>query len=48
DTLPALGASCAESNCSKVDLPEPDSPTIASTSPGYSANETSRQAGSRP
>ena len=32
--LAALGASCADSNCSNVDLPEPDSPTIASTSPG--------------
>ena len=41
---PALGASCADSNCNSVDLPEPDSPTIASTSPGYSAKDTSRQA----
>src|SRR5689334_22837749 len=48
DTEPAFGAICADSNCSSVDLPEPDSPTIASTSPGYNAKDTSRQAFSRP
>ena len=32
--LAALGANCADNSCSSVVLPEPDSPTIASTSPG--------------
>ena len=32
--LPAVGCTCVESSESSVDLPEPDSPTTASTSPG--------------
>src|SRR5262245_2930039 len=43
DTWPADGASWADKSCSRVVLPEPDSPTTAITSPGYSSNEMSRQ-----
>jgi hypothetical protein len=32
-TLPVVGASSPPSKCSKVDLPEPEAPTIASVSP---------------
>src|SRR5262249_50445571 len=47
-TLPALGVSSAHSSCNRVDLPEPDSPTTAITSPSYSSKDTSRHPSCRP
>src|SRR5262245_9631531 len=47
-TFPALGASSAHSNRNRVDLPDPDSPTTAITSPSYSPKDTSRHPSCRP
>jgi len=38
---PFCGVRRAEMDFSRVVLPEPDSPTIPSTSPGHSSNDTS-------
>eukprot|EP01132_Coremiostelium_polycephalum_P009853 gene9854-12088_t len=40
ELTPADGARRVARQLSNVVLPEPDSPTIASTSPGHSSNET--------
>src|SRR5262245_5200305 len=47
-TFPALGASSAHSSRNRVDLPEPDSPTTAITSPSYRQKDTSRHPSCRP
>ena len=36
-TVPASGRSSAPSRCSSVDFPEPEGPTIATSSPGSTA-----------
>ena len=44
DTTPALGRSSVPITCSSVVLPEPDGPTIATSSPSRTAKLTSRSA----
>eukprot|EP01022_Parablepharisma_sp_SALTPOND_P029462 TRINITY_DN735_c0_g1_i1.p1 TRINITY_DN735_c0_g1~~TRINITY_DN735_c0_g1_i1.p1 ORF type:complete len:1397 (+),score=453.90 TRINITY_DN735_c0_g1_i1:9191-13381(+) len=39
-TLPLLGVSSPPSRCSSVDLPEPDAPTMATCSPGWTSIST--------
>jgi hypothetical protein len=41
--VPQVGVSREEMQLSSVVLPEPDSPTIASTSPGHRSKLTSAQ-----
>ena len=41
---PAVGRSSVPSTCSSVDFPEPDGPTIASSSPASTRSETPRRA----
>src|SRR6218665_3959490 len=38
--LPEVGESRQPINCSRVDLPEPDGPTIARSSPAYTERST--------
>ena len=49
-TVPALGRSSEPIRCSNVDLPDPDGPVIASSSPGSTVKLTPRTAstGGRP
>src|SRR5690606_30303137 len=42
-TLPESGGSCRDTACSSVLLPDPDSPTTHSTSPGCRSKLMSRQ-----
>ncbi len=44
ETTPALGRSSVPITCSSVVLPEPDGPTIATSSPSRTAKLTSRSA----
>ncbi len=43
-TTPVLGSSSVPITCSSVVLPEPDGPTIAASSPSFTAKLTSRSA----
>src|SRR4051812_16831512 len=43
-TCPADGSSRPETSLSKVDLPQPDGPTMATNSPDRTLNDTSRSA----
>ncbi|GGU13424.1 hypothetical protein GCM10010178_00770 [Lentzea flava] len=43
-TVPDDGRSRVPIRCSRVDLPEPDGPTIASNSPALTCSETSANA----
>ena len=43
-TVPLVGLSSAARMCISVDLPEPDGPITATSSPGITASETPRSA----
>ena len=41
-TVPEVGRSSPAARCSSVDLPEPDGPTMAASSPGMTRSVTPR------
>ena len=47
-TVPADARSSVPMMCSSVDLPEPDGPTIATSSPACTASETPRSTSTGP